>query len=223
MVTLEIFGCFFFGVFIIGCIFAFIERKKRKKAREFGKWAAELEGDANVMAVPGYPKVSVPEEKTSETESLEKILLLEEVDLKKPMIDVRPRDIDTKNVVYWLSVFGKAEIEWAAQRLVAFFQKRNLWHGFTIQDLLDFYRDQGIKDHSGPLYGLFGSWIDDGTLGLCTVSRPLVVHGPNGLYYVTNLFVDVVARRDKDTKFYDLLGLEHGPGDMFDPDGDRYE
>ena len=71
-----------------------------------------------------------------------------------------PADINLSN--YLCNTFGKAETEQSAVHLIEYLQEihSEKWH-FKLSGLLDFYKRKGLKQDEA-LYGLFGSWFDDG-------------------------------------------------------------
>jgi hypothetical protein len=106
--------------------------------------------------------------------------------------------IDPENVVLNESgavrgEFGKYEVEQSAGRLVQFFQyHRKGWKCFTFTELRGFYQ-QNNWDWNEMLFGLMGSWYDDGGAGCIIEGVICVVHWKDTLW-VTKEFVDRVAR-----------------------------
>jgi len=94
----------------------------------------------------------------------------------------QPRDLDVAHLTYLPSTFGKCEVEVAAWELIRFFQKRcdGKWTPFTFQQLHAFYVTEGWNPDK-MLFGLMGSWFDDG--GACQVweSAGYVVHTGHNL------------------------------------------
>ena len=57
--------------------------------------------------------------------------------------------------------FGKQQIERVAGHLVRFFQEKEAWISFTLDELKDFFAAHDW-DTENPLCGLTGHWVDDG-------------------------------------------------------------
>lgn len=90
--------------------------------------------------------------------------------------------------------FGKAEIEWAAERLVRFFQEKGYWASFTITELLAFY-NKNKWDPNLMFFGLMGTWHDDSPFRWVSEESPwqetpvyLGIDGA-GNYFITEAFV----------------------------------
>lgn len=111
---------------------------------------------------------------------------------------IRPEDFDLSEPL--LNTFGKAEIEWAAKKLLAFFQSRGYWFGFTLEEMFIFYKEKGWNP-SLAFFGLMGGWYDDATLfgGWAQAADIYIAVGADGTHYVTDKFVErcylVVSRK----------------------------
>lgn len=71
-----------------------------------------------------------------------------------------PCDIDLSS--HLRNTFGKCEIEDATCKLIQFLVETGRgWNEIHIGDLVDFYRQKGWNTDE-IMFGLFGSWIDDG-------------------------------------------------------------
>lgn len=102
---------------------------------------------------------------------------------------IRPEDFDLSQPL--LNTFGKAEIEWAAKKLLVFFQSRGYWFGFTLQEMIIFYNAKGWNPNLA-FFGLMGGWYDDATFvgGWVETSDVYIAIGADGTYYVTDKFVE---------------------------------
>lgn len=112
---------------------------------------------------------------------------------------VRPKDLILDNNIKTAGVFGKHEIEVAAGKLLMFFQEKNRWSGFTIEDLFHFLKKKKIEMDS-IFFGLCGPWYDDCTLSDITKihwaeARPYVVSNTDGKFYVTDLFIRALLEK----------------------------
>jgi hypothetical protein len=86
-------------------------------------------------------------------------------DMTPPNLSFSPKDVDLSNQL--CSTFGKAEIEDAAMHLIEYLVERNRaaetpnnWF-FSFSGLLDYYVTKKLNVNE-MLFGLFGSWLDDG-------------------------------------------------------------
>lgn len=113
------------------------------------------------------------------------IILYEDGEI--PMFPVRPRDIDLSGGLS--RCFSKNEVEGAAVELVSFFQRRNYWTSFSLQELTKFYKAKKFPA-SKMLFGLLGPWWDDVMLGGIRQPRyPYLVAFSDGRFCVTDCFV----------------------------------
>jgi len=97
----------------------------------------------------------------------------------------------------WLSsTFGKSEVEQTARNLIRFCQRRGGWYPFTVEELIDFYKQVG-EDPRFIFFGLLGVWGDDGMFAQHTnpwhESPPYLVIGADGMYRVTERFIQQCA------------------------------
>jgi len=102
-----------------------------------------------------------------------------------------PTDINLSN--YLCSTFGKSETEQAAVHLIEYLQEINAenWH-FKFSGLLDFYKRKGLNQDEA-LFGLFGSWFDDGGAMGFKDDPGYIVNWGNGLQ-VTQDFLKRIQR-----------------------------
>lgn len=99
---------------------------------------------------------------------------------------IRPHQIPPR----LLGTFGKCEVENSARNLLAFFQERGYWTGFTTQELQRFYEGQKWNSDT-PFWGLLGAWFDDGMSSMCW-REPHDVYiaiGEHGEYFITEAFI----------------------------------
>ena len=90
--------------------------------------------------------------------------------------------------------FGKAEVEWAAEKLIAFFKSRGYWTGFTLNELHRFYKGKGWETDNVFL-GIMGAWFDDG-MAFMRWREPadvFIAVTERGVHFVTNNFIDRCA------------------------------
>lgn len=90
-------------------------------------------------------------------------------------------------------MFGKHEVELAAGKLVAFFQKKGRWDKFSITELYNFYKSNNWNPDL-MFFGLSGRWFDDSPIMILTgtpwvESDTFLVLGFDGYYRVTDLFI----------------------------------
>jgi len=100
---------------------------------------------------------------------------------------IRPDDIKLINDSV-AGVFGKAEIEQSAGKLVSFFQSRGYWCPFTLDELQRYYKEKGWNTNA-VFFGLVGAWYDDTFLPTWNESWPCLGISPDGLHYVTDHFI----------------------------------
>jgi hypothetical protein len=96
----------------------------------------------------------------------------------KELKELVPADINLSTNL--CSTFGKSEREFAATYLIRYLQEINAekWN-FTFAGLLEFYQRKKLNTNE-ILFGLFGSWFDDGPL--CFQDDPgFIVNWGNGL------------------------------------------
>ena len=106
--------------------------------------------------------------------------------------DIRPKQIKVSKTDT-VGFFGKYEIEHAAGRLVRFFQSKNCWCPFTIEDLYLFYKENNLP-FEDIFTGLCGYWVD-GALQFMTgtpweEAYPFVVTNGEGKFCITDLFIE---------------------------------
>lgn len=106
--------------------------------------------------------------------------------------ETRPKDIVVSPGTT-TGKFGKHEVEYAAGRLIAFFQSKGYWTPFTIEDLYLFYKENNFP-FEGVFEGLCGYWID-GALQFMTgtpweEAYPFVVTNGEGKFCITDIFLE---------------------------------
>jgi hypothetical protein len=110
-------------------------------------------------------------------------------------VDIRPRDI---NLEVHLTGFGKSEVEETAAVLVKFFQHRDLWESFRLEDFLRFAEKEG---HRRGLFGLIGAWWNSSlALSGVYVTDTFLVAYPDGTVAVTEEFVRRVGQDENRVK-----------------------
>ncbi|KKW21390.1 MAG: hypothetical protein UY64_C0022G0015 [Parcubacteria group bacterium GW2011_GWA1_51_12] len=109
---------------------------------------------------------------------------------------IRPKDFNLASVGTLSSTFGKSEVEQTARNLIRFCQRRGGWYPFTVEELIDFYKQVG-EDPRFIFFGLLGVWGDDGMFAQHTnpwhESPPYLVIGADGMYRVTERFIQQCA------------------------------
>lgn len=102
---------------------------------------------------------------------------------------IRPRDINPETV---RGKFGKCEVEDAAENLLKFFQIKNMWHSFFLQDLLVYCEQVGFNPHM-MLFGLICPWVDNGLfLGGLRESQNFIVMNVDGSLCITSKFINKI-------------------------------
>lgn len=102
---------------------------------------------------------------------------------------VRPADIQLTNGAV-TGRLGKYEVEKVAGQLVEFFQSKDRWCAFTLEQLRKFYVLKGWNPNT-MLFGLTGIWFDDGDLmGGWVEAFPYLAFTYEGLCYVTDVFIE---------------------------------
>ena len=74
---------------------------------------------------------------------------------------IRPSEIALTPAGAVQGGFGKHQIEKVAGHLVRFFQEKEAWISFTLDELRNFFAAHDW-DTENPLCGLTGHWVDDG-------------------------------------------------------------
>lgn len=98
---------------------------------------------------------------------------------------IRPEDIDVSR--HFLSAFGWAQAEIAANWIVRFCQQLGGWKAFTKEDLNKFYLENGGKEQNKLL---FKSEANRNKFPFYWLGERLLVQRPDGKCCVTNLFID---------------------------------
>jgi hypothetical protein len=73
----------------------------------------------------------------------------------------KPSDVDLSNKL--LSTFGKSEVEYAAMHLIKYLRKNGDTWNFTFSGLYVYYYNHKLNSDE-MLFGLLGSWFDDGPM-----------------------------------------------------------
>lgn len=105
--------------------------------------------------------------------------------------NIRPSEIALTPAGAVQGGFGKQQIERVAGHLVRFFQEKESWVSFTLDELKEFFSAQGWGT-ACPLYGLNGEWEDWGEeMPLARrESNDFVVPTSPDTYAVTDLFIE---------------------------------
>lgn len=112
---------------------------------------------------------------------------------------IRPKDFKFDSALDRVGTlagtFGKSEVEQTARSIIRFCQRRGGWYPFTVEELINFYKEVG-EDPRFIFFGLLGTWEDDAMLvdGWRTPRVPYLVQGYDGMYRVTEEFIKQCAK-----------------------------
>lgn len=109
---------------------------------------------------------------------------------------IRPKDFSLDSFGALASTFGKSEVEKTARNIICFCQRRGGWYPFTVEELIDFYKEVG-EDPRFIFFGLLGAWEDEGMFAQHTnpwrEPPSYLVIGADGMYRVTEQFIQQCA------------------------------
>ena len=129
-----------------------------------------------------------------------RVIVEESKDLKRESL--RPEHIKVSKT-NTTGFFGRFETEYAAGRLIKFFQSKGYWSSFTIEELVEFGKKNNIST-DGIFDGLFGYWCDD-SLQFIPKSNPwreappYIVSGGKELL-ITDLFISACREKSPNKK-----------------------
>jgi hypothetical protein len=111
--------------------------------------------------------------------------------MKEETLNIVPADINLASGLQ--STFGKCETEQSAVHLIEYLQEINAerWN-FGFAGLIDFYKRKGLNTDE-ILFGLYGSWFDDGGAMGFKDDPGYIVNWGNGLQ-VTQDFLKRVSK-----------------------------
>lgn len=90
--------------------------------------------------------------------------------------------------------FGKAEVQWNVEKLLAFFKLHGKWCSFDIGTLRRFY-EMNKWNPDEIFFGLVGGWYDDGGFGgWAHPPEVFLVSTPKGMWMVTDRFINRCAK-----------------------------
>jgi hypothetical protein len=112
-------------------------------------------------------------------------------DLMLMEVNVRPREVQLETI---RGKFGKCEVEDAAENLLKFFQIKNMWHSFFLQDLLVYCKQVGFNPNM-MLFGLICPWVDDGGLGSLRESQDFLIMNSDGSLCITSNFINKLLEK----------------------------
>ncbi len=104
----------------------------------------------------------------------------------------RPHDVNLSSLDSLACTFGKSEVESTAENLIKFFQKRDVWHLFRLEDYVAFCKEEGFR---GGLFGLMGAWFDDGGMGeFSGYYEDFLISFPDGTICITEAFLNRIQK-----------------------------